>query len=133
MILRMTYLYFFPRLKTQGLRVETTTFKAGKETFETRYYLLSIRDVKRFATSNRGHWAVESMHWILDVTFDEDLSRKRKDHAPRNYALIRKFTLNAIRLAQGKKSIPNARFFTCLDEKVLTTFIKAAGFKPLVS
>jgi len=121
----------------QGLsavgRVETTTFKAGKETFETRYYLLSIRDVKRFATSTRGHWAVESMRWILDVTFDEDLSRERKDHAPRNYALIRKFTLNAIRLAQGKKSIPNARLVACLDEKVLTTFIEAAGFKPLVS
>ncbi len=121
----------------QGLsavgKVETSTIKAGKETFETRYYLLSFCDVKRFSNCTRGHWAVESLHWILDVTFDEDLSRKRKDHAPRNYALIRKFTLNAIRLAQGKKSIPNARLVACLDQNVLISFIEAAGFKPLCS
>jgi len=45
----------------------------GKETSETRYYISSLPlDIALFQASARGHWAVESMHWHLDVTFRED-------------------------------------------------------------
>ena len=37
------------------------------------------------------------MHWVLDVAFDEDASRVRKDHAPENLALIRHIALNLLR------------------------------------
>ena len=46
----------------------------------------------------RSHWAIENnLHWQLDVTFDEDRCRPRKDHAARNFALIRRVALNMLK------------------------------------
>jgi len=46
----------------------------------------------------------------LDVTFKEDHSRKRKDHAPRNFAVVRKLALNILRVSKDKHSLPNMRY-----------------------
>ena len=38
----------------------------------------------------RSHWAIENqLHWLLDVVFDEDRNRSRKDNAPENLAILR--------------------------------------------
>ena len=83
--------------------------------------------MNRFAKSARAHWAVESkIHWTLDVTFEEDASHQRKDHAPRNDSLIRKFGLNMIRSFKGKLSVAffhikmnaNAEFMSFILQKV---------------
>ena len=43
-------------------------------------------------------WGIENqLHWVLDVAFNEDDSRIRKDHAPENFALIRQVALNLLR------------------------------------
>ena len=45
-----------------------------------------------------AHWAIEnSLHWVLDVTFDEDRARNRKDNGPENLAILRRLTLNLLR------------------------------------
>ena len=42
----------------------------------------------------RSHWGVEnSLHWVLDVTFDEDRSRIKKENAPENFGLLRRLAL----------------------------------------
>jgi predicted transposase YbfD/YdcC len=72
----------------------------GQEpTLEQRYYLVSLDgDVQRFAQSVRSHWEIKNqLHWVLDVAFDEDASRIRKDHAPENLALFRHVALNLLR------------------------------------
>lgn len=118
-------------LKAVG-RVQTTTLHSGKETHEKRYYLLSYEEVNRFAISARGHWAVESkIHWTLDVTFGEDASRKRKDHAPRNYSLIRKFGLNIIRSFKGKLSVPLFHIKMNANEGFMSSILQQAGFSLL--
>jgi len=49
---------------------------------ETRYFITSLTDVKAFAKATREHWGIEnSLHWVLDVAFNEDRCRMRKDHS----------------------------------------------------
>jgi predicted transposase YbfD/YdcC len=64
-----------------------------------RYYLLSkYIPAKRLLQIVRGHWAIENqLHWVLDVVFCEDSSRTRKDNAPENLAILRRFAVNIIR------------------------------------
>lgn len=52
----------------------------------------------------RGHWGIENtLHWTLDVTFQEDLSRVRKGRGAQNMALVRKFAFNRLGAAtQGQ-------------------------------
>lgn len=109
-------------------RVQTTVFKDGKDTSETRFFLLSYIDVKLFAKSARGHWAVECMHWVLDVTYGEDACRKRKDNAPRNYSLIRKFALNIIRAFKGKLSVPLVHIKAAANPEFLASMLVGSGF-----
>ena len=53
----------------------------------------------------RLHWGIESMHWILDMTFREDESRTRIGHAAKTLSMARKFALNLLRKTPGKESI----------------------------
>lgn len=72
-----------------------------------RYFVLS----KAFSPSQvlaitRSHWGIENqLHWVLDVVFDEDRARTRKDNAPENLALVRKLALNMLRSHPDKASI----------------------------
>ena len=54
----------------------------------------------------RGHWGIENrLHWVLDVTFNEDLSRLRKGFGAKNMAVVRHFALNLVRAAKDKTSV----------------------------
>ena len=46
-----------------------------------------------------------SLHWVLDVTMNEDQSRSRKDNGPQNLALMRRWVINACKLEGSKGSI----------------------------
>jgi predicted transposase YbfD/YdcC len=65
----------------------------------TRYYLLSkYLPAKRLLQVVRSHWAIENqLHWLLDVVFDEDANRSRKDNAPENLAILRRLAINVVR------------------------------------
>ena len=97
-------------LATVG-QVISITQRDGKECSEVRYYISSLPPgVKRFAAAVRGHWGIEnSLHWVLDVTFDEDRSRIRKDHGPDNFALLRRFALSLIKQDTSPGSIKKKR------------------------
>lgn len=84
--------------------VESTREIKDQETIELRYYLSSLfPDANRAASAVRGHWGVEnSLHWVLDVAFNEDDSRVRCGNAPENLALVRKITHN---LLQQEKTL----------------------------
>lgn len=63
---------------------------------------------RRLLTSWRGHWGVENrVHWVADVTFDEDRSRVRTGSAPQIMAALRNLTIGVMRLA-GETNIAAA-------------------------
>jgi predicted transposase YbfD/YdcC len=97
-------------LKTIG-QVVSITKRDGKECSEVRFYISSLPlGVKRFAEAVRGHWGIEnSLHWTLDVTFDEDRSRIRKDFGPDNFALLRRFALRLLQQDTSPGSIKKKR------------------------
>ena len=72
-----------------------------------RYYLLSTyMPAKRLLQVARSHWSIENqMHWVLDVIFDEDGCRARKDNAPENLAILRGLALNILRSHPGRMSM----------------------------
>lgn len=74
---------------------------------ENRFYISSLKtDVERAAEAIRGHWGVEnSLHWTLDVTFDDDKSRVRKDNAPQNFGIVKKIAINALKLEKSLKGL----------------------------
>ena len=86
---------------------------------DTRYYICSYpADAARLLAATRSHWSIEnSLHWVLDVAFDEDHSRVRTGHADQNLAVIRHLALNLLKQersakigikAKRKKSLPLA-------------------------
>jgi predicted transposase YbfD/YdcC len=87
--------------------VEATVTRDGRTSTQRRYYLSSARmHAVQFAAAVRAHWRIEnSLHWVLDVTMDEDQARNRRDHGPENLALLRRFALNLLRTNPDKVSI----------------------------
>jgi predicted transposase YbfD/YdcC len=72
-----------------------------------RYYLLSkYMAAKRVLQVVRSHWCIENqLHWVLDVVFDEDGARTRKDNGPENLAILRRFAFNIIRAHPARISM----------------------------
>jgi predicted transposase YbfD/YdcC len=89
-------------LKTIAM-IEQTREVGAKISTERRFFISSLPpDAEKIAHAVRAHWSVENnLHWTLDVVFDEDRSRIRKDHAPENMSIVRHFTLNMLHNAQA--------------------------------
>ena len=78
---------------------------------ETRYFLTSLpAQGVRFAQAVRQHWGIEnSLHWVLDVSFDEDACRIRKDKGAQTFAVLRHIALNLLRCEPHHKRGIKAR------------------------
>lgn len=71
-----------------------TIDKDGQLSQEDCYVIFSSNPaVLTFANSVRGHWSVESMHWLLDVVYREDYNQTLNKKAASNLNLIRKMCL----------------------------------------
>jgi predicted transposase YbfD/YdcC len=98
----------------------------NKTTIEVRFYVSSLEyDAVVLAHAVRSHWGIEnSVHWILDVTFNEDASRIRKDSAPLNFSVLRHLSLNLlIRGKMGSESIAMKRYRAALDNNYLAKIL----------
>jgi predicted transposase YbfD/YdcC len=71
---------------------------------EKRGHTLRDQDINTFMQAVRQHWNVEiNLHWSLDVSFKEDLSRVRIGNASENLAIIRRVALNLLKQEKTSK------------------------------
>ena len=104
---RLAKQYGFPAIAAVG-RIDSWRANAGKAAkHKVRYFLASrLLSARKLLEVVRAHWGIENnLHWILDVLFDEDACRSRKDHAAENLAVIRKLAINVLQATPGPARI----------------------------
>lgn len=114
-------------LESLGM-VERQRTVAGKTTLDVHYYLTSLAGSgQQFGGAVRTHWSVENgLHWVLDVAFQEDQSRLRRDHAAENFAVLRHLALSLLRQESTcANGIKVKRLKAALDEDYLTRVLLA--------
>ncbi len=121
-------LHAWPGLAAIGQVVRTREI-GGKAATETAYYLLSSAfTAERLGEVARAHWGVENgLHWVLDVTMNEDQARNRMDHGPENLALLRRLALNLAKLEGSKGSMKGKLKRAGWDNAFLTKMLAAFG------
>jgi hypothetical protein len=98
-------------------------------TSDYRFYISSLaRSATAFVAMIRQHWDIENkLHWSLEVTFNEDRGRIRKDHAAENMVAVRHIALNLLRQEHShRRSLRHKRLLCGLDEHYLLTVLAGA-------
>jgi predicted transposase YbfD/YdcC len=103
----------WPKLAGVGM-IERKREINGKVSIERAYYIGSkgVSNAEIFLYAARSHWGIEnSLHWVLDVTFQEDACRVRKEHAPQNFSTLRKMGMTLLKADQTypKRSLRSRR------------------------
>ena len=108
------------------VRVHRETRTGDQTTQDTAYYITSLNnDAQRILEATRHHWTIEnSFHWVLDVTFGEDLSRIRTGESAENMALLRTVALNLLKQDTTKSSLKQKRFRAAMDNDFLFQLLK---------
>ncbi|MGD2110496.1 MAG: ISAs1 family transposase [Phycisphaerae bacterium] len=119
----------WPGLKAIGMAVRTTEQADGSTSGDVRYFISSaFMSGKRFAEAVRGHWAIEnSLHWVLDVTFDEDRSRTRKRRIADNLSWLRRFAISLLKRHPSQKSIKGKSRMAGWNNDFLMQVLTAQG------
>ena|GEM_PF-4923289 len=76
--------------------IKSTRIYKEKTTIEFRYYISSLsKNSPKISEAIRGHWSIENkLHWQLDVSYNEDKCKVRKDNGAENFSVLRRATLN---------------------------------------
>ena len=107
------------------IRSIRTNRQSGKEEQQIRYYISNkLADAKIFNSQIRAHWHIENkLHWVLDVDFQEDKSRKRKGGSAFNFNMVSKIALGLIEGLDPKRPRSQKRTTAAFDpvyrEKIL--------------
>jgi predicted transposase YbfD/YdcC len=96
----------------QVARLESQVTEHGGTRQETHYLVtsLSAQDAspRRLLQLSRGHWGIENrLHWVRDVTFDEDRCQVRSGAAPQVMAALRNTAIGLLR-CEGATNIAAA-------------------------
>ena len=111
----------WPWVKAIGYAVRITRHGDGTESDEVRYYLSSrYLSGQRFGEAVRGHWGIESMHWVLDVNFREDDSRTRERTLGNNLSWLRRFAVTLLKRHPDKDRLRGKMMSCMLNTDYLT-------------
>lgn len=109
--------------------VRSTRQLWNKTTTEVRFYISSLpSNAVRHAQVIRSHWSVEnSLHWVLDVTFNEDASRIRQGDAAPNLGLIRRLSVSLLKREPSKLSLKMKRYTAAMDNDFMLKILAASA------
>lgn len=99
----------FPHL-AQAFVIEREVIdkKTGKPSRDIAYGITSRppeqADAQRLLQLNRGHWCIESVHYLLDWNYDEDRCRIRTGYGPENVNRLRRFAIGLLK-SKGVTSV----------------------------
>ena len=88
-------------IRRYGTRWEGKKSRRHLVNFDEIHYYLSSLDwsALQFAEAIRGHWLIENrLHWVKDVTLNEDNDIRRGGNAPANWAMVRQFLVSLARM-----------------------------------
>ena len=100
--------------------IHTEFEEQDKKTSEWHYYI-SSRNLtgEELLHHARMEWSVESMHWLLDVHFEEDYCRVENKNVQQNLNMLRKVAINIIKQykerSESKRAISKIMFDCLLD------------------
>jgi hypothetical protein len=109
------YLDFPYAAQVYRLERQTTQLTTGKFRSETVHGVTSLRaeeaDPVRLLSLNRAHWSIENgLHYVRDMSFDEDRCRIRKYAGAQVMASLRNLAISLLRLAGGVNVAAALRF-----------------------
>jgi predicted transposase YbfD/YdcC len=115
----------------QVFRLERTWQEHDTPKGEVRYGITSlpptVADAARLLTLKRGHWQIENaLHYVRDVTLDEDRSLVHLGHGPSVMALLRDLALNLLRQAGCRTIATRLRFHSCHPEEAVALLTNAS-------
>ena len=119
----------WPGIKAVGMAVRVTQGADGTSTGDVRYFIVSrYLSASRFAQAVRGHWGIENtLHWVLDVTFDEDQTRTRERHMANNLSWLRRFAISLLKRHPSKHSIKGKSQMAGWNNDFLMEVLMAQG------
>ncbi|MFO0903820.1 MAG: ISAs1 family transposase [Pirellulales bacterium] len=114
----------WPSVKAIGYATRITHTPDGDEQEDTRFYISNaFLSARRFAEAVRGHWGIESMHWVLDVNFREDENPTAERSLANNLSWLRRFAIGLLKRVQDEHSLRGrmqmAGWSTDVLEKIL--------------
>lgn len=118
----------FPHVE-QVFMVERTTFykNTGKESKDIAYGITSKSPKQASAAQvlqdNRGHWSIESCHYIIDWNYQEDRCRIRTGYGPENITRLRRFAIGLLK-NKGTGSIPQKMIRLLLNTRTVFDYLK---------
>lgn len=97
---------------------------------EMRYYILSFQpSAEMLASCVRGHWSVESMHWLLDVVYREDSNKTLDQRAAYHLNALRKVSLLALKCLKFGRSPMSYRRKCMYVSYHLEEILQQLGFR----
>lgn len=120
----------FPHVgQTFRIERECVNKKTGKRSLEVALGITSRTpqeaSPQRVLEVNRGHWAIESVHYIIDWNFDEDRGRARTGFGPENLTRLRRFAVGILKSFQKPaQSIPEMMRILCFRTRLVFDYLR---------
>jgi len=107
---------------------ESIDKKTGETSHEVIYGITSAHEChsspQQILRDNRGHWCIESCHYIIDWNYDEDRSRIRTGFGPENITRLRRFAIGLLKSKQTTETIPEMMKKLMLNTRAVFDFLK---------